>query len=309
VEAVGSRPDLVAAEGAGLNDRRLVVRLLVDQVECANVLVLNKLDLLTDSPAPPPQSPLLPQQQQQEQRRQLPGGLANRRAAVEGILRSLNPAAQLVPASFSRVDLAQVLGTGLFQATVAAGSRRAVARGSGSSNRPFSASASGAAAISSFVYERRGQPFHPGRLHRLVRGWQQGGARRVLRAKGFVHVGGRAAGSVFWSLAGNHLVLLEHPDGTAAQRLAVAQGSSSRGGGGGDSGNGAAVAAAWPHRVGPLRGCSQVVFIGVRLQEPAIAAVLDACLMTPAEIAAGARFCDAGEVHTHNPAMNGLMLY
>jgi len=50
VEAIGARPDLIASEGAGVNDRRLVVQLLVDQVECANVIVLNKLDLLSGEP-------------------------------------------------------------------------------------------------------------------------------------------------------------------------------------------------------------------------------------------------------------------
>jgi len=173
---------------------------------------------------------------------------------------------------------------------------------SSTSNRAFSDTVSGAAAISSFVYTRHNQPFHPGRLHALVRGWQQGSAKRILRAKGFLHVGGRPNGQVFWSLAGNHVVLLEHSDGAAANRLANAQKNNDNGGNNGDNQSPSSLNAggnsndSWPSRVGPLTGCTQVVFIGVRLQEPVISAVLDACLMTSAELAAAARTCEAVEV-------------
>jgi len=244
---------------------------------------------------------------------------------VESILRSLNPTAVLVPASYSRVDLAQVMGTGLFQAmgtemaNTNPNNNSGTSTSTSSSNRAFSDTVSGAAAISSFVYTRHNQPFHPGRLHALVRGWQQGSAKRILRAKGFLHVGGRPNGQVFWSLAGNHVVLLQHLDGNAAKRLAKAQSGNNNGSGNksrsnvGNStststssgGNASEFTSEWPSNVGPLHGCTQVVFIGVRLQEPVISAVLDACLMTPAELAAAARNCDAGEVRDASLIVGG----
>ena len=83
---MGKRKDLVEVEGADKHDTRQIVRLLVDQVEGANVVVMNKIDLVS----------------------------SEQRAQLEGILRSLNPMARLLPCSYGRVDLDRVLGTGVF---------------------------------------------------------------------------------------------------------------------------------------------------------------------------------------------------
>jgi G3E family GTPase len=163
---VGDRQDLIEGEGADKNDRRQVAQLLVDQVEVANVIVLNKMDLMDRHP----------------EKQQL----------LHSIITSLNPHAVLVPSSFSRVDLNQILGTNLFQPSSIRGGLM-MGGGGGSimelmpnatGNRSFQASISGAAQIASFVYERRNKPFHPKRLHELVTGWRQGSNQRILRAKG-----------------------------------------------------------------------------------------------------------------------------
>ena len=73
-------------EVAGDEDERSVADLLIQQIEFADVLVLNKTDGLEEAEI----------------------------AEVEAILRRLNPDARIERASFSRVDLASVLNTGAF---------------------------------------------------------------------------------------------------------------------------------------------------------------------------------------------------
>ncbi|HMO85355.1 MAG TPA: GTP-binding protein, partial [Lacipirellulaceae bacterium] len=83
----GSSDDL-AERRIGLNDEdgRNVVDLLVDQIEFANVLVLNKCDLVDASEV----------------------------QVIEGILRNLNPRARIVRSIRGRVKPTEILGTGLF---------------------------------------------------------------------------------------------------------------------------------------------------------------------------------------------------
>jgi len=229
---VGQRQDLVMAEGAEEVDRRHVVQLLVDQVEMADVLVMNKADLVSH--------------QAQEE--------------LAALLRQLNHLAEIVPASFSRVDLYTILGTCLFprhrdslmpMGHMPLSSDPTVHAGT---NRDFARSISGKARISSFVYEPpQGRQFHPRRLHSLVVGWRQTSQRRILRAKGWVDVAGRDPHSVFFALAGNHVALLQSVDQRPAQSNTIT----------------------------PSR--TQIVFIGFNLRQDAISAVLSSCLLTEEE--------------------------
>ena len=73
-------------EAADEEDDRNVADLLLDQIEFADVVVLNKADLVGEA----------------EQRRLL------------GLLRSLNPEAQIITAVNSEVDMAAVINTGRF---------------------------------------------------------------------------------------------------------------------------------------------------------------------------------------------------
>ncbi len=81
-------------ESLGEDDNRTVTDLLIEQVEFADVIVLNKLDLVTN-----------------EQAREM-----------EAIIKAFNPGAQLVMASHGQVPLECVLDTGLFDYDKAAGS-------------------------------------------------------------------------------------------------------------------------------------------------------------------------------------------
>lgn len=68
------------------DDNRTVAQLFCDQLDFANVIVMNKIDLLDDAG----------------------------RARLRAMLRRFNPSAQIVEAAWGRVDPGRLLGTGLF---------------------------------------------------------------------------------------------------------------------------------------------------------------------------------------------------
>lgn len=150
-------------------DERTVTDLLIDQVEFADVLVINKIDTVSDV--------------------QL--------AELTAILRVLNPDAQIVPAQQGRVPLAEVLRTNRFdleRASRAAGWMKTL-RGAWRSEADEYG-------IQSFVYMAR-RPFHPERLWALVQKEWKG----VLRSKGFIWLASRSDWVGVWSQAGGAGVL------------------------------------------------------------------------------------------------------
>lgn len=197
------------------DDERTVSDLLVDQVEFADVLVLNKLDLVGEESA----------------------------ARLRAVLGRLNPAARIVGAVHGRVDLREVLGTGLFdleRAQQAPGWVRELNGDHVPETEEYG--------ISSAVF-RSPRLFHPGRLWAFVTGELDGGAfGRVLRSKGFFTLAGRAGVTGLWSQAGS--VARFEP---SAARDAEA-----------------------PH-------AQELVFIGTRLDPGALRAALSGCLMAPGE--------------------------
>ncbi|CAE7476692.1 yciC, partial [Symbiodinium sp. CCMP2456] len=81
-ELLNSRPDL----GAEATDQRTIAQLLADQVECANLIVLNKLDLVEPKEA----------------------------SRLEDILRKMNPKAKIIRSKYSKVDPKLLLNTKSF---------------------------------------------------------------------------------------------------------------------------------------------------------------------------------------------------
>ncbi|WP_375759005.1 zinc metallochaperone GTPase ZigA [Corallococcus exercitus] len=145
-------------------DERTVVDLLVEQVEFADVLVLNKTDLVP----------------------------AEDVARLAQVLRKLNPEASLVTAERGRVPLAAVLNTGRFdfeRARRAPGWLKAL-RGEHTPETE-------AYGIRSFVFRGR-VPFHPARLWRFLHGSWKG----VLRSKGFFWLATRHDIAGLWAQAG-----------------------------------------------------------------------------------------------------------
>lgn len=152
------------AVGLGPGDDRSLASLLVEQVEFADVLVLNKLDRTTPA----------------------------QRRAVEARLRALNPDARIVPAVRGEVDLDAVLGTGLFDME-AAMLRPAWIQELEGSHTPETEQYG----IGSLVYRAR-HPFHPGRL----RAWLDAPWPGVVRAKGWFWVASRPQLTAELQLAG-----------------------------------------------------------------------------------------------------------
>jgi G3E family GTPase len=166
----GSWDDL-ADRRLGLNaeDKRNIVDLLVDQVEFANVILVNKIDLVS------------PYDLEQLNR----------------ILRQLNAKAKILNTSESRVELAEIMGTGLFSLSDAESQPGwlAVPRGEEETETEEYG-------ISSFVY-RRDRPFHPKRLTEAFEGdMEEGLFAGVLRSKGLMWIASRNDWAYDWSQAG-----------------------------------------------------------------------------------------------------------
>lgn len=166
----GSWDDLVDRR-IGLNeeDHRNIVDLLVDQVEFANVILVNKVDLITEAEL---------------------GQLLE-------IIRRLNPTARILHSRESRVDLQNVLGTGLYSIEESEQQPEwlAVPRGQEQTETEEYG-------ISSFVFRAR-RPFHPQRLSEAIdAGFMEGMLQGVLRSKGLMWIASRNDWAYDWSQAG-----------------------------------------------------------------------------------------------------------
>ncbi|QGV77047.1 GTP-binding protein [Streptomyces ficellus] len=172
------------------DDERTVSDLLVDQVEFADVIVLNKLDLVGP-----------------EEARRLRAALSR-----------LNPEARIVPAVRGRVALEHVLDTGLFDVERAQQAPGWVKELNGD-HVPETEEYG----ISSLVF-RADRPFHPGRLWTLVtNGLDSGIYGNVLRSKGFFWLASRPRVTGLWSQAG--AVARFEPSGSRDPGTAHGQGT------------------------------------------------------------------------------------
>ncbi len=166
----GSWDDL-ADRRIGLSDEddRNIVDLLVDQVEFADVIIINKTDLVT------------PHELEQ----------------LDQIIRRLNPNAEMLRATEGRVPLSAILGTGRFQLAEAEEMPEwlSVPRGQEQTETEEYG-------ISSFVY-RRDRPFHPKRLADVLdEDLDEGLFAGVLRSKGLIWIASRNDWAYDWSQAG-----------------------------------------------------------------------------------------------------------
>ncbi len=149
----------------GKDDNRTIVDLLIDQVEFANVILLNKVDLVSEAEL----------------------------AKLEDILRHLNPDATLMRIEWGKVPLNEILNTGLFDLESAMQSPGWIQELQGE-HVPETEEYG----ISSFVYHTR-RPFHPVRLWDFI---QSGQLDAILRAKGFIWLAPRMESIFHWSYAG-----------------------------------------------------------------------------------------------------------
>lgn len=145
-------------------DTRSIAELLIDQVEFADRILLNKTDLVSE----------------------------HEQAHVASTLRRLNPRADIIPTVHSEVALDKVVNTGLFDFDVASESP-----GWLQEMRGEHAPETEEYGVGSFVFRAR-WPFHPERLYNVF-GKQWPG---VLRSKGVFWLGSQPRTMLLWSQAG-----------------------------------------------------------------------------------------------------------
>ncbi|HFE5157601.1 TPA: GTP-binding protein [Staphylococcus aureus] len=134
-------------------DERSIADLLIDQVEFCDVLIINKIDLISEEEL----------------------------AKLEKVLSALQPIAKIIKTTNSEVDLKEVLNTQRFdfeKASESAGWIKELESGGHASHTPETEEYGG---ISSFVYKRR-LPFHAKRFN----DWLESMSNNVVRSKGIV---------------------------------------------------------------------------------------------------------------------------
>ena len=238
-------------ESLGEDDQRNVVDLLIDQIEFCDVIILNKLDLIT------------PEQQQQ----------------LYALLHKLNPRAKIVSSEFGKVDLQQVLNTGLFdfaQAEQAPGWLQELRGTHTPETEEYG--------IRSFVYRAR-RPFHPERFYQWINQKWSG----VVRSKGFFWLACEPTAATSWSQAGT----VARYEFAGLWWAAVPPEDWPQ-----DEASQAEIRKHWDDQVGDAR--QEIVIIGMDMDDAALIAAFDACLLTDAEMLLGPEMW----MQWHNPFMN-----
>jgi len=243
-------------------DERNVVDLLIDQIEFANVILLNKMDKVS----------------------------AEEANKVQAMCSKLNPDAKIYRTTKSNIDLKTIINTELFdfaKASLAPGWLKEV-RGE---HVPETVEYG----ISSIIYRRR-IPFHPKRLFDMIENEKL--KNLVVRSKGVSWVANKHENTIQWSSAGDFYNLeegekwfasVEEKDWgsvfsggvefTSEQIKAIRADFAKEG----NNKNGITV-----EMIGDRR--QELVFIGVNLDGKKVEEILDQCLLTDEEFGKGVEF-------------------
>lgn len=147
-------------------DERTIVNLLTDQVEFANVIILNKTDLVDEHTV----------------------------GVLKAAIHKLNPGAKIIQSSFGKVDSKKILNTGLFDFEEAQTSARWQKELEAESHTPETEEYG----ISSFVF-RNHKPFHPERFWKYL---NEAYPSNIIRAKGLFWLASRPDDAINFSQAG-----------------------------------------------------------------------------------------------------------
>jgi G3E family GTPase len=156
-------------ESLGANDERDIVNLLTDQIEFANVIILNKVSDVSEE----------------------------ERKKIRSIITTLNSEAEVIETNYSEVPLQKIINTGLFDFNKAALSPTWLKELRGE-HIPETLEYG----IESFVY-KADRPFHPERFME----WTETIPEEVVRAKGLFWLATRFEEAGDLSLAGTQLQL------------------------------------------------------------------------------------------------------
>ena len=146
-------------------DNRTIVNLLTDQIEFANIIIINKIDLVSED--------------QVEE--------------LRAIIQKLNPEASIITTSKSKVVLNSVINTGLFdyeKAETSAGWIKELENEHVPETEEYG--------ISSFVFKSN-KPFHPERFLTYLNGRFP---QNIIRSKGLFWLASRSNQALVWSSAG-----------------------------------------------------------------------------------------------------------
>ena len=222
-------------QAVGEEDERTIVDLLVDQIDFANVILLNKIDLLND----------------EEKHR------------VHAIIRSLNPQARIIETQNSEVPLHEILNTGRYDQAQA--EKKEGWLDSLVEHTPETIEYG----ISNFLYERR-RPFHPERFYQVLQREWPG----VIRSKGIFWLATRLPLAGFWSQAGS----ICRNQCLGYFWAAIPQDEWPE-----DQESLARIMRSWKEPNGDCR--QEMVLIGTDMDRIALTEMLDAALLTDAEMA------------------------
>lgn len=153
-------------ETLGEEDERSITDLLIEQIEFADVILISKIDLISQ----------------------------HEREELTAILQRLNAQAQIIPMVMGQVPLGRILDTGLFDFE-----RAAQAPGWLQELRGEHVPETEEYGIASTAYRAR-RPFHPERFFNFIdRPWPNG---KLLRSKGFFWLASKPEEAGNWSQAG-----------------------------------------------------------------------------------------------------------
>ena len=150
-------------------DQRSIVNLLIDQIEFANVIILNKTDLVTQSTL----------------------GL------LKTTIHKLNPKAKIIESTFGQVNPNELLNTNLFNFEEAEQSESWLEELNKEEHTPETEEYG----ISSFVYRSK-KPFDPTRFWDYV---QSHFPNTIIRSKGLFWIASRPKQALIWGQAGGSL--------------------------------------------------------------------------------------------------------
>ena len=157
--------DLTDIEG----DYRTIVNLLTDQIEFANVIILNKTDLVSDEHL----------------------------TILKAVIHKLNPAARIIESSYCKIAPKEILNTGLFDFEEAEQSAGWIEELNKDEHTPETEEYG----IGSFVYRTK-KPFDPVRFWMYV---QHKFPNTIIRSKGLFWLASRPDQALVWSQTGGSL--------------------------------------------------------------------------------------------------------
>ena len=229
-----------SGESLGEEDERSVADLLVDQVEFADLILISKTDLVTS----------------EEVKR------------LTAILKTLNTSAKIVPISHGKVDVNDVLDTGLFDFE-----RAQQAPGWLKEMRGEHVPETEEYGIGSFTYSAR-RPFHPNKFFNFLHGTEKYG--KLIRSKGYFWLATRpqfagqwsqAGGIASYGLAGMFWKAVPKKDWPEDEQYL------------------ASIKEQWVEPFGDMR--QELVFIGQDLDQKKMTQALDECLLSEEEVLKG----------------------